>query len=828
VTPQLTPDRWRLVKAAFAELSELPTDERALRLDQMTFGDSALRAEVEALLAAADAVGDRFERSPLEALAPDAVSDPVGWRVGPYQIIRPIGRGGMGAVYEAHRADADFHKRVAVKMVARGRDSDAILRRFRYERQILARLEHRNIAALLDGGVTDDGQPYFVMEYVEGERIDRYCSAAQLGIHDRLRLFRQVCTAVQYAHQNLVVHRDLKPSNILVSADGTVKLLDFGIAKVLDPEESDAEPMTQTGVAPMTTAYASPEQLMGSPVTTSSDVYSLGVLLYELLTGRPPFDVADLPVLEARRRMAESMPDLPSRVVAAETMSSTAEPTTRRLQRAIEGELDDIVMMALRKEPERRYSSVEAMSEDILRFLAGLPIQATPDSVRYRIGKLVRRNRAAVAALAVAVVALVAGTAVSVWQAGRARAERDRAELELAKAESVTEFLRSVFLAATPQQLGRQVTVVDAIDAAVPRVDSAFHDQLAARSAVKVILATTLFDMGLLDRAEPLAREALQLQTSLDSGRVTWAGATTRYNLAMVERSLGRPDAAEPLLREALAQYESLPGVDPAEIAVGWAEMALLLSEQGRHEDAITLQSRVVQLLRQRGAGQVRRRSVTIANYASLLTEVGRLAEAEPLHRESIALAEEARGPDDPLVGSILQPFAINLLYAGRPAEAESVARRSYRILSHHFEPFNPATLVGLRGLLNVLVEHGGCREAVSLAEPVIAERGKRVPESELSLGSAYLAAGDCLGRDGDPVRAEALLREAVRLRQRTLPAGHWATAHAESLLGEFLVRHGKKDEGRSLGAGAVAALEAALGSDHYRTLQARARLSRD
>ncbi len=823
----MTPDRWRLVKAAFADLAELPPDERSIRLAEMTFGDAALRAEVEALLAAADSVGDRFERSPLEALAPEVGAEPADWRVGAYQIIRPIGRGGMGAVYEAHRADADFRKRVALKMVVRGRDSDAILRRFRYERQILARLEHRNIAALLDGGVTDDGQPYFVMEYVEGERIDRYCAALQLGVHDRLRLFRQVCTAVQYAHQNLVVHRDIKPSNILVSADGTVKLLDFGIAKVLDPEESDAEPMTQTGIAPMTTAYASPEQLAGDPVTTTSDVYSLGVLLYELLTGRPPFDVANLPVLEARRRLVESMPDLPSRVVAAETLSSAAEPTTRRLQRALEGELDDIVMMALRKEPERRYSSVEAMAEDVLRFLAGLPIQATPDSLRYRVAKLVRRNRGAFAALAVAIVALVGGTGASLWQAGRAHAERDRAEFEWAKAESVTEFLRSVFLAATPQQLGREATVVDAIDAAVPRVDSAFGDQPAAQAAVKSILASTLFDMGLIDRAEPLSREALRLQAVLDSGRVTWAGATARYNLAMVERMLGHPAAAESLLRISLAQYEALPDIDPGDIAVGWAEMALLIGDQGRHAEAIALQGRVVELLRQRSGAPLRRRSVSIANYASMLTEVGRLAEAEPLHRESVALAEEARGPDDPLVGSILQPYAINLLYAGRPVEAESVARRSYRILSSNFDPFNPATLVGLRGLLNVLVEQGGCPEVVRLAEPVVAERGKRVSESEVSLGSAYLALGDCLGRDGDPVRAEAMLREAVRLRRLTLPAGHWATAHAESLLGEFLARHGKADEGRGLGVRAVAALEAALGSEHYRTLQARSRLLR-
>ena len=231
----------------------------------------------------------------------------------------------------------------------------------------IARLEHRNIAALLDGGLTPAGQPYFAMEYVEGERIDRHCRDRRLGVRDRIQLFRQVCSAVHYAHQNLVVHRDLKPSNILVARDGTVKLLDSGIAKLLDPDEAGDE-LTQTGVTPMTTAYASPEQLAGDPVTTASDTYSLGVLLYELLAGREPFPTGDLPVLEVRRRRLESAPVPPSRAVTTETVSSNSEPTARRLQRALEGEIDNIVMMALRKEPERRYPSAEALSDDLLRF----------------------------------------------------------------------------------------------------------------------------------------------------------------------------------------------------------------------------------------------------------------------------------------------------------------------------------------------------------------------------------------------------------------------------------------------------------------------------
>ncbi|MBL8989726.1 MAG: serine/threonine protein kinase [Gemmatimonadetes bacterium] len=819
----LSADRWRIVKAAFAELAELPADLRAIRLAEMTFNDPELRAEVESLLAAADEVGERFERPPV-AMLDGALEPVVGERIGPYLVVRELGRGGMGTVYEAHRADDAFQKRVALKMVARGRDTDAILRRFRYERQILARLEHRNIAALLDGGVTASGQPYFVMEYVEGQRIDHYCAERQLPVAERLKLFRQVCAAVHYAHQNLVVHRDLKPSNILVGTDGTVKLLDFGIAKLLDPDAAPDEPLTVTGVAPMTTAYASPEQLQGFPVTTASDVYSLGVILYQLLTGRLPFDGGDLPLLEARRRMLESVPVPPSRAVTT-TAAGATDPSTRRLQRALAGELDNIVMMALRKEPDRRYTSVESLGEDVLRFAAGLPIRATPDSLGYRLGKLVRRNRVAVVATGVALAAVVGGAGVSVWQARTARLERDRAERERAKAEQVTEFFRNVILTASPTRLGPRVTVLEAIDAAIPRIDSAFAADLWMRTALRSTIGTTFYEIGLPDRAGPMLREALAMQETLDSGRVTWAGATAIYNVAGVELQLGRLATAESLFRRSMALYESLPDQDPAEIAKGWGQVALVVGNQGRTAEAIDLSKKVVDLLRSRAGPRDRGLPVAIANYASLLTEAGRFAEAEPLYREAVTLME-ASNPRDPAVGAFLQPLAINLLYAGRVAAAESAGRRSLEITEAALGPDNPTTLTALRGLLNVLVDAGKCPEAIERARGVIARRGTVIPDSDLTLGSAYLQLGECLVASGDPRGGLAALREGVRLREATLPDDHWALAYGRSLLGMALVRNGLPVDGERLLRAGHERLVAALGADHYRTRQAAARLA--
>ena len=812
----------------FAELSELPVPERDARLAGITFNEPDLRAEIGALLIAADNVGDRFERAP----AVDFDLEPgaeVGDRVGPYRIVREIGWGGMGTVFEAHREDAGFEKRVALKMVARGRDSEAILRRFRYERQILARLEHRNIAALLDGGVTDSGQPYFAMEYVEGQRIDRYCQAQQLGIRDRLQLFRQVCAAVHYAHQNLVVHRDLKPSNILVAADGTVKLLDFGIAKVLNPGDDSLDPLTQAGAAPMTTAYASPEQLAGERVTTATDVYSLGVVLYELLANRPPFESGDLPVLEARRRQAESAPVPPSRAVVTGPIPSGTETAAKRLQRALAGELDNLVLMALRKEPDRRYPSVEALSDDLLRFLAGLPIQATPDSVGYRFGKFVKRNRLATAASAVAIVSVVVGTAASLWQLGIARSERDRAEREQVKAHQVTEFFRSVFLAASPLKRGPEITVVEAMDAAGRRLDSAFSapDQLWLRTALQNTVSSTYYNMGLPAKALPFARAAMASQAVLDSGRVTRDGADQIYNMAGVVFELGQLALADSLFRRSMALYEQLPGVDPAEIAEGWGQVGLILSRQGRSAEALELQGRTVALLRARVPDTDRGLMVATVNYGVELTEVGRLVEGQRLLRDAVALAEKRRGPDHDDVAFALQPLAMNLMFGGQLDEALALARRGTEIMVRRRGALNPATLSSGRAVMSVLVERGECPEAIRLAEAVIGARGPDLPDTDLSVGSAYLILGQCLGQAGGLAQARHALEHGLALRVATLPATHWAVAQAKSLLGEVLVQSGRKAEGlRLLEEGAIG-IETGLSPVNHRAVEARRRLER-
>src|SRR6187402_1782963 len=372
-------------------------------------------------------------------------------RLGPYRLIREIGHGGMGTVYLGVRDDDVFQKRVAIKVLNRGMDTDSIVRRFRHERQILASFEHPLIATLLDGGSTPDGRPYFAMEYVEGQPIVDYCDTLRLDTAARLELFCKVCTAVQYAHQNLIIHRDIKPANVLVVADGTPKLLDFGIAKLLNPElAGQTLALTAPGLQLMTPEYASPEQVRGEAVTTATDVYSLGVLLYELLAGRLPYQLTSRTPADIVRIVCESEPIRPSTAVTTIEAVPTADPATDgdaarerpaaaragrprtvdidRLQRQLAGDLDNIILKALSKEPSRRYASVDQFSEDVRRHLVGLPVIARKDTWGYRTTKFVRRNRAVVVAAAMTFAALIAGIIGTTWQARVARLERARAE----------------------------------------------------------------------------------------------------------------------------------------------------------------------------------------------------------------------------------------------------------------------------------------------------------------------------------------------------------------------------------------------------------------
>jgi len=433
----MTPERWQQVKQVLQSVLEQPPDEQHSFLQEASGNDEPLRLEVESLLGFQKDGENFIETSALEitarSVAAEAQDTVAGEQIGPFLVEREIGRGGMGAVYLAKQNDSHYQRQVAIKVIKRGMDSDEIIRRFRNERQILANLTHPNIAALYSGGTTDAGLPFFVMEYVEGEPLDKYCATQGLSTEARLKLFRVVCSAISYAHQNLVIHRDLKPSNILVTKTGVPKLLDFGIAKLLKVDVDLA--VTETMLRVMTPEYASPEQVRGQPMTTTSDVYSLGIVLYELLTGRRPYRLQNRPPNEIAQIISEQVPERPSTAVTRIEMSegeATRESTSlslngesrgveiAKLRRSLRGDLDNIVLMALRKDPARRYQSVEQFSDDIGRHLEGLPVRARKDTFNYRASKFVRRNKLGLAAAAVIVLVLLGGILTTRRQANRA------------------------------------------------------------------------------------------------------------------------------------------------------------------------------------------------------------------------------------------------------------------------------------------------------------------------------------------------------------------------------------------------------------------------
>jgi serine/threonine protein kinase len=462
----LTPERWAQIRQVFDGALERPEVDRAAYLRVVCARDDELRREVESLLASHQTAGNFLDKPAAQIAAIAGMTHtlassevelpeyPAGYRVGPYQLEKCIGRGGMGSVWLAARFDNEFKKRVAIKLVKRGMDTQEILRRFRLERQVLAGLMHPNIAALIDGGSTPDGLPYLVMEYVEGIRIDRYCEKRKSTITERLKLFRDMCAAVQYAHGNLVVHRDLKAGNILVTSEGVPKLLDFGIAKLIRTEHDTlAAADTRPELRPMTLDYASPEQVRGEPITTATDVYSLGVLLYKLLTGKSPYGPDARSDSALRKAICERDPLKPSAVILSDEKTvipqatqkidvaeeETRDKARRRLKKKLAGDLDMIVLMALRKDPLRRYASVEQFSGDIRRYLEGRPVIARSDTFGYRAAKFVGRNIVPIAAAAVVALTLLAATVFEQRSATRAAQKESAAEqrLKVIEAESL-------------------------------------------------------------------------------------------------------------------------------------------------------------------------------------------------------------------------------------------------------------------------------------------------------------------------------------------------------------------------------------------------------
>jgi serine/threonine-protein kinase len=633
-------DRLQRIQELFWEALELEGEERARFLSQLRAENPDLTQEVETLLLADGAAGDFLEIPPADLssiLEGRTKKLGPGDRIGPYALVKLLGRGGMGSVYLAERADAEYSKQVAIKVVRAGMDSEEILARFWQERQILASLEHPNIARLLDGGTTPDGRPYLVMEYVDEESIDAYCERRKLSIDERLRLFQTVCAAVEHAHRNLVVHRDLKPRNILVTAAGEPKLLDFGIAKLLSPLDGPADAAaTRTGLRPMSPEYASPEQVRGEPITTSTDVYALGLVLYQLLTGERPQQLDNLSLAEIERVVCEQEPEKPS--VATGRLQRSA--SSDRLRRKLAGDLDTIVMKALRKEPERRYQTVRDLSEDIRRYLSGLPVKARPDTLRYRTAKFVRRHSVGVAAAALVAISLVAGMAGTMWQTQQAARERDRARTEAETAAQIASFLTELFQASNPEEtLGDTIPVRQILERGYRRIQETLQDQPEVRATMLTVLGRVYADLGRYDDARALLEEALTLRRQV-YGTPDPHVAETLETLATLVRDSRKFKDSEPLYREAIAMRRLLAAsgehgtAGELLLADDLIGLAYSLRDLGQPDSAETFVRQALEIRRRRLGEDHPDVIETMISLAYVHRAQGELDEAEALYRE--------------------------------------------------------------------------------------------------------------------------------------------------------------------------------------------------
>ena len=813
----MTPDRWRRVSRLFdAAAAETDPARRAALLDREARApggapDPDLRAEVERLLAldASDGADLPVYDGALAA-PPDA---------GPWRLVERVGEGGMGEVWRAERADGVYRAEAAVKLVRPGLAPDLVAR-FRAERHVLARLDHPAIARLLDGGTASDGRPYLALGFVRGEPVTDYADRRRLGVDARLALFTEVCEAVAYAHRMLVVHRDLKPSNVLVAEteEGPrVKLLDFGIAKLLD-DGADGPAFTAPLTAPdrrvMTPAYAAPEQVRGEPATTATDVYGLGVLLYELLTGRRPC----APDVHTRREVEAAVltetPCDPSATTdgdgaSARAAARSSEPA--RLRRRLRGDLDRIAMRALRKEPERRYDGPAALARDVGRHRAGLPVEARPDTVGYRVGKFVRRHRRGVATAAAAVGLAAALTGAYTASLASARTE---AEAERAASEATVAFLVDLFEEGNPTEArGDTATVYDLLDRGAAQVRTAFADHPRERGRLQTALGDVYRATGDFERARPLYEAARALAPV---GTPAWTQA--QLGLAHALTAQGDYDAAE---RAHRAAVRAAPPGSQLDALSGLANVLRLRGDLAASDSLYALV-----LAQRRAAGDSDHLAADLHNVGVLRAQLGRLDEGARALREALRVKERRRGPDHLSNAVTLNSLAVVEQDRGRPAQAEALYRRALAIYqAHHGDDHDDVATVRLN-LGDVA--HGRGDYAAALREYRAARETWRTAlgDGHPYVATAVLNIGWALHDAGRYAEAEVHYREALARNRATFGDDHVDVGTDWSRLGVLYRDTGRPDEAEGAFREAVRCFEAAYPPGHPEVVAARVGLA--
>jgi len=806
-----------IVKSVFEQALDIDLKKRQKFLNEKCGDDEELKKEVLSLLDAHNQTDDFLEIPPnIKGKKSHPEKDQfIGTRIGNYLIEAEAGVGGMGIVYRGKRDDKEFEHKVAIKILRQQFNSEYVIKRFQNERQTLANLQHPNIARLLDGGTTEEGLPYLVMEYIDGKSLIEYCDEKNLNISQRLEIFRLVCSAVQYAHQNLVVHRDIKPGNVLVNKEGRPKLLDFGIAKLMDEElNENEEGLTKTGMWHLTPEYASPEQIKGENITTRSDIYSLGILLYQLLTGHQAYRITTNSPIAIGKIITDEQVIKPSdkfqsteeisssdgtmKQITPQSISNSRNEKPEKIFQHLKGDIDNIILKAIHKDPERRYTSAEQFSEDIRRHLIGLPVIARKDTLKYRFSKFVQRHKVGVALFIIFNFFILLSIAAIIYQANIASEERDKARIELKKFDEVNNFLLEMLASADPEVKGRDVKVFDLLDKATEDVNVKLKNHPKIKSAIKQTLGSTFIGLGEYDKAKTLLTESLEsnkILFGLNSKEV----AISSHQLGLCYDWIGNFQLADSFYNQGITIFDKISGKPTKGFADNLNDYGTMLTNLGHYDSAAVVFKKALDIYSLYNDEKGQKEAITINNLAVNLHHQNKVDEAEKYYLEALNILTNLYGINRPEIASIYNNLAFIYLDNNNFDASENAFQKAYEIKLEVLGKDHPSNGLALINLGMLYFTEAEYRNAeIPLLQAIdFFIRIKATKDPFLSL--AYYWLGRTYLESNQLSKSEKVLKKSIIIREVVFGNEHSKTWSSKGELGICLLKLKRYSESEKL-----------------------------